>query len=169
MTTPQSAPARFTPEAAVFTCWKDIARYMGKGVRTVQRWEQGLGLPVRRPLGATHKSAVLASREELDAWMISRWSRRDQTPSDSPATSAAHRASRVDLSERIRASQELRNANHLLIKELHKALNTLVERCDFLARAEGLNVAEGAMLRRQFNEAAPRGGPGGGTISERIA
>jgi hypothetical protein len=22
------------------TCWKEIARYLGKGVRTVQRWEQ---------------------------------------------------------------------------------------------------------------------------------
>jgi hypothetical protein len=28
--------------------WKDIAKYLGCGVRTVQRWEK-LGLPVRRP------------------------------------------------------------------------------------------------------------------------
>lgn len=34
--------------AQVFTSWKEIARYMGKGVRTVQRWEQDFGLPVRK-------------------------------------------------------------------------------------------------------------------------
>ena len=39
-------------ESAVLSSWKDIAKYMGKGVRTVQRWERHLGLPVRRPNGA---------------------------------------------------------------------------------------------------------------------
>ena len=28
--------------------WKDIAKYLGTAVRTVQRWEL-LGLPIRRP------------------------------------------------------------------------------------------------------------------------
>ncbi len=26
--------------------WKEIAAHFGKGVRTVQRWEKALGLPV---------------------------------------------------------------------------------------------------------------------------
>ena len=47
--------------------WKEIANHLGRGVRTVQRWEQ-LGLPVRRPKG-TDRSAVLALSEELDAWV----------------------------------------------------------------------------------------------------
>lgn len=38
----------------ILACWKDIARYMGKGVRTVQRREQQFGLPVQRTLGAVH-------------------------------------------------------------------------------------------------------------------
>ena len=42
-------------ESAVLSSWKDIARYMGKGVRTVQRWERHLGLPVRRPNGVRIK------------------------------------------------------------------------------------------------------------------
>jgi hypothetical protein len=33
------------------TTWKEVAAYLGKGVRTVQRWEAELGLPVRRPKG----------------------------------------------------------------------------------------------------------------------
>jgi CheY-like chemotaxis protein len=45
--------------------WKDVAKHLGCGVRSAQRWGS-LGLPVRRP--ASHKpSAVLAVAEELDA------------------------------------------------------------------------------------------------------
>lgn len=47
--------------------WKDVAKHLGCGVRTAQRWER-LGMPVRRP--NPHKqSAVLAVTEELDAWV----------------------------------------------------------------------------------------------------
>lgn len=49
--------------------WKDIAKYLGCGVRTVQRWEM-LGLPVRRPSHRL-KSAVVALSEDLDAWLRS--------------------------------------------------------------------------------------------------
>jgi hypothetical protein len=37
-------------------------------VRTVQRWEHELGLPVHRPRGK-QRSAVLAVPEELDKWI----------------------------------------------------------------------------------------------------
>lgn len=53
----------------VLTCWKEIAVYLGKGVRTVQRWEAMFGLPVRRAGAGTHR-AVLAIPEELDAWLL---------------------------------------------------------------------------------------------------
>ena len=53
---------------AKLTSWKEIAQYLGKGVRTVQRWEAMLGLPVRRPLGKT-KGIVLADTEEIDVWV----------------------------------------------------------------------------------------------------
>jgi len=48
--------------------WKEIAAYLNRGVRTVQRWEIELGLPVRRPRGK-NRSAVMAIRSELDAWL----------------------------------------------------------------------------------------------------
>lgn len=48
--------------------WQDIASYMGKGVRTVQRWEQDFGLPVRR-LPGPKKRAVLARPCDIDAWV----------------------------------------------------------------------------------------------------
>lgn len=55
--------------AKVLTSWKEIANYLGKGVRTVQRWESEFGLPIRRPMSKHHR-AVLALVEELDAWAI---------------------------------------------------------------------------------------------------
>ena len=32
----------------MLTTWNEVASYLGKGVRTVQRWEANLSLPVRR-------------------------------------------------------------------------------------------------------------------------
>jgi hypothetical protein len=51
----------------VLSGWKEIARYLKRGVRTVQRWEH-FGLPVHRPNGA-ERSAVTALSQELDAWV----------------------------------------------------------------------------------------------------
>lgn len=50
------------------TSWKEIAQYMRSGVRTVQRYERELGLPVRRPTGKS-RGAVMATRAEIDAWV----------------------------------------------------------------------------------------------------
>jgi CheY-like chemotaxis protein len=49
--------------------WKEIAQHLGRGVRTVQRWEI-LGLPVRRPRSKS-RSAVVAFADELDSWLKS--------------------------------------------------------------------------------------------------
>lgn len=55
-------------DGEVLNSWKEIAAYMGRGVRTVQRWEQELGLPVRRPRGK-ERSAVIALKMDLDKWL----------------------------------------------------------------------------------------------------
>jgi CheY-like chemotaxis protein len=47
--------------------WKEIAQFMGRGVRTVQRWE-AIGLPIRRP-NARNRSAVVAFGNELEGWL----------------------------------------------------------------------------------------------------
>jgi hypothetical protein len=49
--------------------WKEIANYLGKGVRTVQRYERWSGLPVRRPAGMPSGGAVIATKAELDGWV----------------------------------------------------------------------------------------------------
>ena len=48
--------------------WKEIALYVGVGVRTVQRYEHQLGLPVRRPANRP-TSPVIAFIDEMDAWL----------------------------------------------------------------------------------------------------
>lgn len=52
----------------LLTSWKEIAIHLGKSVRTVQRWERELGLPVRRP-GQHPTGIVLADPAELDNWI----------------------------------------------------------------------------------------------------
>jgi Tol biopolymer transport system component len=60
--------------------WKEIATYLRKGVRTVQRWERTDGLPVRR-LGQDRAGSVFAYKTELDAWWETR-SRRAAPETD---------------------------------------------------------------------------------------
>jgi|SRR6185312_10610111 len=87
-----------TKNSEVLNSWKEVATYLGRGVRTVQRWEQELGLPVRRPRGKT-RSAVIAFRNELDQWL-------QHTPTeiaidDHHPSSEAHHAAADGLSERV--------------------------------------------------------------------
>jgi hypothetical protein len=56
---------------AVLNSWKEIAEYVGRGVRTLQRWEQFYSFPVHRPAG-NHKSAVFAVPTEVDEWLRTR-------------------------------------------------------------------------------------------------
>ena len=65
MTRGPSAPEAVRSE--VLDCWKAIADYLHRDVRTVMRWERTRGLPVRRLPGAG-KAAVYAVQQELDAW-----------------------------------------------------------------------------------------------------
>ena len=51
------------------TSWKDIALFMGKAVRTAQRWERDLGLPIRRRTGVRSENLVALERSDFDAWM----------------------------------------------------------------------------------------------------
>lgn len=48
--------------------WKEIAQYLDRGVRTIQRWERGLGLPVHR-IGKGKRSPVFATASELNVWL----------------------------------------------------------------------------------------------------
>src|SRR5439155_13963984 len=51
--------------------WKEIAAYLGRGVTTVQRWEQQEGLPIHR-LPHAKKGSIFALKSELDEWRRAR-------------------------------------------------------------------------------------------------
>jgi hypothetical protein len=50
--------------------WKEIAAFVGREVRTVQRWERELGLPVYRVPGS-HGHSVFADPEKIERWFQS--------------------------------------------------------------------------------------------------
>jgi hypothetical protein len=66
----EMAAASLGPEDRLDS-WKEIAAYLKRGVRTVQRWERSNGLPVRR-LELEKHGTVYAYKAELDAWWHSR-------------------------------------------------------------------------------------------------
>src|SRR5437773_3896126 len=73
----QPAAVRTQPER--LDSWKQIAAYLKRDIRTVQRWEKLEGLPVRRHQHQKRGSAF-AYRDELDAWWDTRGHEVDATP-----------------------------------------------------------------------------------------
>lgn len=69
---PQDAFAGGTPPAPrKLSSWKEIAAYLNRDVRTVQRWEKSEKLPVRR-LRHAQRGSVFAYARELDSWVVAR-------------------------------------------------------------------------------------------------
>ena len=68
--------------------WKEIAAHLGRGVRTAQRWERELGLPVRR-LGTGGAEVVYALRDEVDAWLLKQSRLPTAQPQDEVETARA--------------------------------------------------------------------------------
>ena len=65
-----------TPNEPRLESWGEIASYLRRDIRTVQRWEKEQGLPVRR-LKIGKLGQVYAYRSELDKWILERQPRAD--------------------------------------------------------------------------------------------
>ena len=124
----------------VFTCWKEIAAYVGMGVRTVQRWESRFGLPVRRPHANSHSIHIL--REELDHWLATRWAYRPRNPQPSNGTNGAGaKRYQGDIEEHRR----LRGERSQLMAELRRDIYLVTDVCEALAQ----QVTHSRILRLQ--------------------
>jgi hypothetical protein len=67
----QKAGASIMEEATnrrILNGWKQISHHIDRGVRTAQRWEALLGMPVHRP-ALKDRSAVVAFSDELESWL----------------------------------------------------------------------------------------------------
>jgi hypothetical protein len=58
---------RMEQSAAKVAEWKEVARYLGKSIRTLQRWERDLIPSTRRTYGKS-RSGSFAVSAELDSW-----------------------------------------------------------------------------------------------------
>jgi PAS domain S-box-containing protein len=65
----------------ILRSWKEIARYTGASVRTLQRWEKDFRLPIRR-IATKKGSVVFAFRSDLDSWFRARTQTADITVRD---------------------------------------------------------------------------------------
>ena len=118
-----SSQALSRPSILILNSWKEIASYLGRGVRTAQRYEEQLGLPIHRPAGKG-RSAVVAFADEIERWLRNTPSRND-TPSNptngdsSRAIAIAKIQFRNDVcSELERAKQEMERAHEEYLRTL---------------------------------------------------
>jgi TolB-like protein/Flp pilus assembly protein TadD len=78
---------RERPGQSRLDSWKEIAAYLKRGVRTVQRWERTEGLPVHR-LPHSKSGSIHAYPDELDEWWRERSGRlgaEEPVPEDEAA------------------------------------------------------------------------------------
>jgi hypothetical protein len=110
----------------ILTSWKEIAAYFGKGVRTVQRWEVTLGLPVRRPQGSASRNIVMATRSDLDAWLQTQWkaAARDELRHPELIKRGVE-----EFQARLNTFQRLKEHNLQLQREVKDAVRGLIETC----------------------------------------
>jgi hypothetical protein len=87
------------------TSWKEIAAYLGKSVRTAQRWERELALPVRRP-NIGDRNVIIATREELESWVLAQKTSQPISEIDNLRARLATLEA-----ENVRLSQELRGGS----------------------------------------------------------
>jgi len=76
-------PCREQQMDCFLNSWKDVARFVGISVRTVQRWERHAGLPVHRPARKL-RSPIVAIPEEVERWLNQERSTPNSTAAGQP-------------------------------------------------------------------------------------
>lgn len=110
-------------EPEFLNSWKEISNYMGRGVRTAQRYEEKYGLPVRRPAGKS-RSSVMATRTEIDAWVAAAPIRETQQISPPPLKEQAPEV--LSIQDGVAEMRKLRQQMLELRAETNLALSALM-------------------------------------------
>jgi Tol biopolymer transport system component len=132
--------------------WKEIAAYLGRGVTTVQRWEQQEGLPVHR-LPHAKKGSIFAIRSELDDW---RRARAQLGPLHQDAVVDAPQGDRAVASDPRRPVRFGRRTGVILVALLALAVTSLaMSRLLGRRSADAIAPAESSVVPRPLaNDAA---------------
>lgn len=120
-----STPVTELPKVnATLNSWKEIAVFLGRGVRTVQRWESELGLPVHR-IRQTDHSPVFAFESELRMWLEHR---RKAGVRKMPSPNAdAPPSPRTEPADVLHRSHHLTERMRELLEEQSKATKQLMQ------------------------------------------
>jgi hypothetical protein len=128
---------RQTPSSTrleLLTSWKEIANFLGKGVRTVQRWEATLGLPVMRP--ADNRAGIVMARpSDLEAWVLNGRQHSHRNANDGQQMESA---ARITLAE--------------CVRELHRCHSEAKSLCDQVDATRQLLQHEIERLRLLYQE-----------------
>ena len=107
----------------VLDSWKEIAVFLKRGIRTVQRWERDEGLPVHRH-GHNKRATVIAYTAEIQKWIDSRREDRSPEPQRTSVESYAHlthaQLMQVCIAARSRAERARRHPDIILDKYRHE-------------------------------------------------
>jgi len=98
----------------ILNSWKEIASYLGRGTRTVQRWERDFHLPVHRP-GGHERSAVIAFSGEVDHWLAAtplrkRWSQAEVRAKVQPRTRQLVENVQTNVERLMRSAERLQSS-----------------------------------------------------------
>jgi hypothetical protein len=147
--------------STILTSWKDIARYTGKSVRTLQRWEQELAFPIRRP-GYPERNVVIAMSGEIDAWVWSETARRNAQTTNFDEVQTRVAEVQKDSNELLQQvlslpersdDETLRKRIHSLqgvVKRLAERCNQLSESCSRLQQQSDKLTQQSRILRQRY-------------------
>lgn len=138
------APA---PKSTVLNSWKEIANFLGRGVRTAQRWEHDLHMPVRRPRGRS-RSAVLAIPQEIETWLLSApTGELNKVPASESAKSVQIVRASIEQSSELREqSRQVRAQHHDVVQKLMDNLKGMEV---FLKQTAATDPAETVSVRQE--------------------
>ena len=130
-------------EVHILNSWKEIANYLGRGVRTVQRWERDLRLPVHRPKG----------KDRAPSW---RFRRIECVAPADPVRSAEMYADPQPVRGKATAAVSTRHPN-LVIQDVRLTSARSQKLLESLVQAAGRHQALTALLCATLNKINRRG------------
>lgn len=157
-----SVAAAQTP-SRILNSWKEIASYLGRGVRTAQRYEEKLGLPIHRPAAKT-RSAVVAFADELEGWLRNTPSRYSSPSTPVSGNASVTNVEQIHFKKRdvrrklARAKQEMDRAHAEYKRNLERynALKRQLEMGDAVSQNGYFALQNQDTRRQQFGNELPR-------------